>query len=378
MTSKERLLIAMKNQQPDRVPVAPDISNMIPCKMTGKPFWDVYLYKNPPLWKANLAASRYFGFDIWGYYATLDISWRNPIPAETKIENTGNCSRRLVSTYHTKKGDMTTSYLYPHDQPAWPEIKLIKNVKEDLFILKDYFAMPDKVVGDEFYKYYCREVGDQGVVQPIVGLPGVQTWEGFIEGGVETTLYAIYDYPELFDEMAEYEKERTKKILEIYLDYRPDSILLGASGLMTLQNVELFRQYSLPTIQMATKMCKEAGVPTNLHACGRSRQLVEILANETDLDCFNPLEDYRTGGDIDLKEVKDSLGDKIALWGNINTTNVMLEHSPAEIKEACRQAIEVAGKGGGFILSTGDQIGRDTPYENIFAMVEAAKEFGQY
>jgi len=378
MTSKERLLTAMRNQQPDRVPVAPDISNMIPCKMTGKPFWEVYLYKNPPLWQANLAASRYFGFDIWGYYAELNIAWRNPLPADSRIEGNGNCARRLISTYHTRKGDLTTCYLYPHDQPAWPEMKLVKNIKEELFVLKDFLAMPDRVVSDEFYKHYCREVGDQGIIQPIVAIPGVQIWEGFIQGGTEATVCGVCEHADMFEEMAEYETERAKRIIEMYLDYHPDSVLLGASGLMTLQNEDMFRRFSLPMIQMATKMCKEAGVLTNLHACGRSRRLVEILASETDLDCFNPLEDYRTGGDVDLGEVKNAVGDKIALWGNINTTEVMLQYSADEVKEVCRQAIDAAGEGGGFILSTGDQIGRDTPYENIFAMIDAAREFGQY
>ena len=65
MTSKERMLIAMKNGQPDMVPVSPDISNMIPCKLTGKPFWDIYLYRNPPLWKAYIDAVRCLGFDGW-------------------------------------------------------------------------------------------------------------------------------------------------------------------------------------------------------------------------------------------------------------------------------------------------------------------------
>ncbi len=42
-----------------------DISNMIPCRLTGKPFWDIYLYKDPPLWKVFINAVRYFGCDGW-------------------------------------------------------------------------------------------------------------------------------------------------------------------------------------------------------------------------------------------------------------------------------------------------------------------------
>ena len=60
LTSRERMLLAIRNQQPDVVPVAPDMSNMIPCRLTGKPFWDIYLHEDPPLWKAYVDAVRHF------------------------------------------------------------------------------------------------------------------------------------------------------------------------------------------------------------------------------------------------------------------------------------------------------------------------------
>ena len=63
MNSRERFLTALTGGIPDRVPVAPDISNMVPCRLTGKPFWDIYLHGDPPLWKAHLDANRRFGYD---------------------------------------------------------------------------------------------------------------------------------------------------------------------------------------------------------------------------------------------------------------------------------------------------------------------------
>jgi len=57
MTRKDRMLAALNNEQPDRVPDAPDISNMIPCRLTGKPFWDIYLYDDPPWWQAYINAT---------------------------------------------------------------------------------------------------------------------------------------------------------------------------------------------------------------------------------------------------------------------------------------------------------------------------------
>ena len=47
MTPRQRLKIVMAGGIPDRVPVEPDISNMIPARLTGRPFWDIYVYQNP-------------------------------------------------------------------------------------------------------------------------------------------------------------------------------------------------------------------------------------------------------------------------------------------------------------------------------------------
>ena len=49
MTSRERLLKIIGGEIPDHVPVAPDTSNMIPARLTGKPFWDLYLYQEIPI-----------------------------------------------------------------------------------------------------------------------------------------------------------------------------------------------------------------------------------------------------------------------------------------------------------------------------------------
>jgi uroporphyrinogen decarboxylase len=102
-----------------------------------------------------------------------------------------------------------------------------------------------------------------------------------------------------------------------------------------------------------------------------------MCAEETELDCINPLEPPPMG-DCDLAEIKQRSGDRLALMGNLHTTDVMWRGTPEAVREASQQAIEAAGGGGGFILSTGDQCGRDTPDANLFAMVEAAQTFGRY
>jgi len=165
--------------------------------------------------------------------------------------------------------------------------------------------------------------------------------------------------------------------MEMAIDAGVESILTGGSGSITLQGPELFRKLSLPTIKKITKMAKDAGLLTGIHSCGKEYALVEMCANETDLNYLNPLE-IPPMGDCDLAVVKRNFGKKLALMGNLHTTEVMLNGSTDLVKLESLRAIRDAGEGGGFVLSTGDQCGRDTPFENIFTLVETAKEYGTY
>jgi uroporphyrinogen decarboxylase len=56
----------------------------------------------------------------------------------------------------------------------------------------------------------------------------------------------------------------------------------------------------------------------------------------------------------------------------------MLHGTVDDIIREAKACIDAAAAGGGFILSTGDQCGRDTPDENLFALVEVAKTYGRY
>ena len=107
------------------------------------------------------------------------------------------------------------------------------------------------------------------------------------------------------------------------------------------------------------------------------RKLVEIAARETMLSSIEPLEPPPMG-DCDLRELKRHFGHKMAFKGNLNTTDVMLYGSVERVEQACKQAIDDAAEGGGFVLSTGDQAPRDAPDANIIAMQRVAETYGKY
>lgn len=360
---------------PDRVPCCPDISNMVPCRLTGKPFWDIYLDGNPPLWKAYIDAARYFGMDAWMMEGC--VQFKTEYVPETEVRDFVRDGRRVRRfTAHTPYGDLSQEYTcFVADSPTFTE-KYIKDFKEDFKKFKYLFP---KIVGydDEYYRMQVKELGQDGMMGIGVFPPGFQIFLNYFDGNLEAVTYAYYDEPELFEELTELFDRNAMRQMEMIAEIRPDSVLTGGSGSITLQSEELWRKLSLPTIKKITAMCKQAGIISGIHSCGKEEYLVRVCAEETDLDYVNPLE-IPPMGDCNLKDIKRKYGKKLALMGNLHTTNVMLQGSVETVREASLQALRDAGEGGGFALSTGDQCGRDTPDENIREMVRVCREYGVY
>jgi len=391
MTSKERMLVAIRNEQPDMVPVTPDISNMIPCKLTKKPFWDIYLVQDPVtgagprarLARAYLSAVKYFGFDGWdGGSITFGPSKEEKKQFQREIIERDEEKIVAVEYFHTPEGTLSQEVVYQIDNPPTVRKMIVKDFKKDFpLYLKYWFPDPSSCDDQEFQKWK-KEMGDLGIVAVSVGLPGFHSLVNTINGNgkmssLEAITYAYYDYPELFREYVLVREDWAVKMTRRAIKAKPDYIFIGASGALTLQSPEILRKLGLPTIRKVTRIAKEAGIPTLLHACGKEKELVKMCAEETDLNCINPLE-IPPMGDSNLKEIKEKYGNKIALMGNLHTTEVMLQGSVKDVEETAKKAIDDAGENGGFILSTGDQCGRDTPEENIFKMIETARTYGKY
>jgi len=379
MTARERMMAAIRPSRgrlPDRVPAAPDISNMVPCRLTGRPFWDIYMHGDPPLWRAYIDAADHLGIDGWFTYGRLE--WEFEEHFETTAETLSETEDRIVrrSTTRTPHGNAVRETTYFVADPPSATLKPITDIAAQFEL---WSALNPEPVGfsGELLDEQREALGEKGVLGVGVGVPGFQSWFYDVEGGVEALTYAWMDHPELLERMRELQHRRFVKMAEMVCRAKPDFILTGGSGSLTLQSPELFRKYSLPTLKEVCRIAAEAGVATMVHSCGRERELVKICAEETGLDCINPLE-IAPMGDCDLGEIKREFGGRIALMGNLHTTEVMLKGSREDVLDASRAALEAAKEGGGFILSTGDQCGRDTPDENIRAMVEACERWGNY
>ncbi|MDH5686466.1 MAG: hypothetical protein OEZ48_01155 [Candidatus Bathyarchaeota archaeon] len=386
MTSKERMLTAFRNQQPDMVPVSPDISNMIPAKLTGKPFWDIYLYGDPPLWKAYIDAVKYYKIDGWQYDGRLGPlidSAKELKPVNRSDERTfrnviikRTSEAIVVRTYcSTPRGELWSETIFCRDQPPWTTRKYFKDFEEEFDHLQHFYPDPSNLSGEAYWTM-ARAMGNLGTTGLAVGLPGFQDLFGLVDGGLEEVCRLYMRKRDLIEEYRRMYHDYTVSYVERGLQIQPEFLMIGASGLLTLQSPKIFRELSLPTLKEITKMAKEADVPSHLHSCGRERYVVEVAAKETDLSSIEPLEPPFQG-DCDLAEIKRLFGKRLALKGNIQTTRLLMA-TPEEVEAMAKWCIDVAGEGGGYVLSTGDQVGRDTPDENIFRLVQFCRKYGRY
>jgi uroporphyrinogen decarboxylase len=376
MTSRDRLQKVLKREIPDCVPVAPDFSNMIPARRTGKPFWDLYLYNDPPIWEAYIECARYFNIDsvMDGYFPLTfpdekenepewetDIVFRNPdriVTQQSYMDHNKRIWKDRVDVYY--RADPPTFDVLP----SAIHLPVIPDTWEP-------FEAHPVDLGPDGFERIKRLMGDQGLV-------GVWLTSSCALCKPEE-IYHYFDHPEMHEIWAQ---ERIKTVETRFrrimsMNVRPDFLCVGGSGTLVYQSMDIFCQLVFPAVKRAIDLATQAGIPTHLHSCGPEKALVQLMAEETDLTVIDPLE-VPPMGDCHLADLKKRYGDQIILKGNLHTIQVMLNGSPDDVIQASRQAIDAAAEGGGFILSTGDQCGRDTPDENLFAMIETARTYGKY
>jgi len=348
---------------------------MVPARLTGKPFWEIYVYQDPPLWKAHIDAVKRFGidggFEIYAFgdlFGDAECTWADRI-VHRRLDGS------FVTQAYCKEPGQWDRYVRVHtaaNPPATnvkPETIGLPSVPSDW---EEITGIREWPTGMALWQLIREELGDHG----ILGMPsGAST---LLVRNVEE-VYAFHDDPRPFHERREHMLALVDQRLERIagLEVKPDFLLCGSSGSLVFQSPATFRELALPVLKHVTEYAYDLGIPTHVHSCGPERELVRMAAEETMLTIIDPLE-TRPMGDCDLAELKQLYGDRLVLKGNLHTTRVMLHGSVDDVVTASKRAIDDAAAGGGFVLSTGDQCGRDTPDENIIAMVETARTYGRY
>lgn len=141
----------------------------------------------------------------------------------------------------------------------------------------------------------------------------------------------------------------------------------GADGFMSR---EQFKAFYWPSLRKLIIGLVNEGLVPQLFAEGAYNDRLEVIS------------DIPKGKAVwwfdrtDMKRAKDTVGKVACLAGNV-PLDLLCTGSPEEVKAYCEELIDVAGVGGGFILSTGAGI-QGSRKENVKAMIDFCKEYGRY
>ncbi len=109
------------------------------------------------------------------------------------------------------------------------------------------------------------------------------------------------------------------------------------------------------------------------HSDGAIRPFLPRLA-EIGIDIVHPLEPLPA---TDMAEVKAQFGNRLTFLGGIDIRQA-LQGEPIEVENEVQRRVHLLGPGGGYILAPSNHLQWDIPPQNFFALFESARKEGRY
>ncbi len=333
MTGRERILNKLDGKPVDCLPAMP-ITMMFAGDQIGAKYRD-YATDHRVMVEAQIETARKFDFD---YVSAISDPAR-------------------------EAADLGASIEYMEDQPpAIVEAKARLAEKDDLARLE----FPDPLGGGRMHdrikaiRLLKEKIGSEKLV------------EGWVEGpcaeaadlrGINTLMFDFYDDPGFVRDLFEFVVENAIRFAQPQVEAGADIIGIGDAA-ASLIGPQLYGDFVAGYEQKLIRAIQAMGCRTRLHICGRTRKLLPWMgtfgADMVDLDSMSPLAEARAV----------SAPDQV-LSGNIDPVAVLRNGTPVLIQSELAKCHHDAGAQ--YIVCAGCEVVRDTPEENVRAMVEYAR-----
>jgi len=352
MTCKERIELALKHREADRIPITDTIweTTISRWRQEGLPE-----SKSP--WE-------HFGFDVWAAIGA-DISLQ--LPAETIEETDDYTISRNSDGAVTKCWKKITSTpglidFLIKDRRKWEEYKERARYNKSRVNLDGAMAA------------YKNGVKNGIPVQYFCGI-GYDWWQRIVSP--VNMLIGMAEDPEWIMEMFAANAELNITIMEELMGHgiEFDSAFfwddLGYKN-GTFFSREMYRELLFPYHKRLCDFCNARGMYVVLHSCGNINDFMPMLI-EAGFSCISPLE-VKAG--MDLIELKKLYGDKVTFMGGIDVRMMALGGEALE-KEVIEK-ISFAKKGGGYIYHSDHSVPDNVSFPAYSHVISLAREYGKY
>jgi len=177
---------------------------------------------------------------------------------------------------------------------------------------------------------------------------------------------------ELVHRLLEYTYEQVLAYARALIDAGAHLTMMGESiSGPDVCSPKIYQQFAFPYQKRLIETLRAEGKEIGLHICGNATKIIEPMV---DTGAIFLQVDYK----IDHDACKQVTEGKTTLIGTVDPSSVMALGSTEDVGQAARYDVEHLAKNGGFILSPGCTLPYTTPDDNVMALMDAAKEYGQY
>ncbi len=188
---------------------------------------------------------------------------------------------------------------------------------------------------------------------------------------IENFMYLLAVEPEkacyLMDVICEYKVEVAKETVKRGFPIGHYGDDLGTQ-ISTFVSEDMFVNYFLPRIKRVFRVFKDAGLPVQMHSCGKITPFIPHLI-DAGLDVLEPLQNC-----MDFQFLKNEYGKDLTFYGGVDTQDLLTFRTPGEVFEETLKVIDVLGKGGGLIIAPSQEVMNNVPVENVLAFMRAVKK----
>ncbi len=358
MTSRERLLTALRLETPDRVPATVHQ-------------WQTYHLNAHLGGISDLEAFLRFGLDasITRYHGlpVNDPNWR----VEYRNLDTPEGERRIHVTVATPGGTLE-NMVGQNAVTTWNITPLVKR-HEDLELIEKYLPVP--ALDHDAIRRDREVLGENGILRGGVWGDQAGCWQhATCLFGTQELIMEAADHPDWVHAFLRALWEKKARFIEESLDGAPYDLIEtgGGAASSTVISPKYYREFCLPYDRHMHDALHAVGHIAVYHTCGGMMPILDLIV-ENGCDASETLTPPGMGGDARPAEMKARIGDRVALIGGLDQNSALEVGTPEEVRAHVFDLFEAFGSGGGYIMSPSDHFFH-VPPENLEAYGRAARE----
>ena len=367
MTQRERLLTALRGEIPDRVPVTWELVGRYAHALTGRETWE-----------AMCDAHRMIGSAIFNLQGVGPVVHTRHGPGfENRSEtSTGpDGSHITTQTIRTPSGTITQKSIadfVPGDPLLGKRVEYFVKTHSDYEVLADFVQEGVRTASlDNSASLEARQyVGDDGLAgfwmsDSLYQLANSRPPADFV--------LDLVDEPGLIEEILSVIDRQKELEIQAFNESAAEVLVYDICWASTdLLNPQLVERFVIPRAREAVNNVSGDKI-VGFFTSGRIRAVVPRLVE------LGPafIQHFDVLGDCDLAEVKQAFGERTCIIGNYSPV-ILSRGTIQQAREEARRCLDAAMEGGGYIMSSSDEVPADARLDNMKAVVELVAQEGQY